>query len=116
MPKKNMTIDDLAGMVQRGFTEMGQRIDGAEKRLGNRIDGVEGGLTSVEKGSEKLRIEMHDEFRRVHEEIENIKKKLDQLSSRTMEDTDATIKEVFQLKKRIEILERNYKELKSSIG
>ena len=102
MPKKNITIDDLAGIVQRGFNDI--------------TDCMNQSFNNVDKKIEKLKTAMHDEFRRVHEEIEDIKKKLEQLSSRTMEDTDATIKEVFQLKKRIEILERNYRELKASIG
>ncbi|MCX6712130.1 MAG: hypothetical protein NT041_00375 [Candidatus Vogelbacteria bacterium] len=52
--KKNMTIDELAIMVQRGFEEtatkadllrlenrLDQKIDGVEKRLDQKIDGVE---------------------------------------------------------------------------
>ena len=51
MKKKEVTIEDLAGMVQRGFVQMDNRFDGVDKRLDkieNRLDKVEDRLDSIE--------------------------------------------------------------------
>lgn len=57
---KNVTIDDLAIMVQQGFNELGQRIesldvkiDDVENRLEEKIDGVEKRLTGRIAGLER---------------------------------------------------------------
>jgi len=93
-------IENLAAMVADGFYDMGKKIDSVGSNLDNKI--------------ETLRTEMHDEFRRIHEEINDIKVKLDQLSQRTLEDDDALNKEVLNLRRRIETLEKQFKLLKSA--
>jgi len=39
--KKNITLDDLAGMVSRGFDGVGERFDEVETGLKNLGNGVE---------------------------------------------------------------------------
>ena len=78
MAKKNVTIDDLASMVQNGFTEakedMNKRFDAVDKRfvgiestmvtkaeINRRFDGLENSvLTSRQKRIEKLRAEVKE--------------------------------------------------------
>jgi len=42
MKKKNITIDDLAIMVQKGFTQVDKRFERVDKRL----DSIEGGMVT----------------------------------------------------------------------
>lgn len=61
--KKNITIENLAGMIQRGFSETAKRDE-----VGRRFDLIEGRLEKIEKliladhkrRIEKLEIEVRD--------------------------------------------------------
>ncbi|MEK7184444.1 MAG: hypothetical protein AAB701_02920 [Patescibacteria group bacterium] len=48
------SIEDLAGMTQRGFTEVGERFD----RVEGRLDRVETRLEGVEDGLKKVKTEV----------------------------------------------------------
>ncbi len=53
----SVTLDDLAGMVQKGFLEQGDRMDRIEGRLGSvegRLERVESRLTKVESRLTKV--------------------------------------------------------------
>ena len=65
MKKKNITIDDLAIMVQKGFEETAK-----QDAVDARFDKVEGRLDKVEVRLMKIEIRMD----RVEEEIETIRK------------------------------------------
>jgi len=78
---KKMTLDNLAGMVQRGFAETAKKID---------LDGVKNDLGSVKND---LRI-LSENNTREHEEI---KLRLDSVAYRF---------ELVELQKRVEKLER----------
>lgn len=82
--KKNMSIDDLASMVKRGFDDVGERFDDAnnrmvtkedlkslddkltgqmndmEERLTRRIDGVEIRVASHASSWDKEYVRLHD--------------------------------------------------------
>lgn len=107
MAKRKITIDDLAAMVANGFSDMSARFN-------ERFDGLEQRLSKLGKGQETFRAEMHDEFRRIHKEIDDIKIKLDQLSERTLEDDDAINRELLGLRQRVENLEKQFKQLKAA--
>src|SRR3989338_8903117 len=70
MAKENMTINDLAGMVQRNFNNLEGKVDNLEKRLGGRLDKVEGRLDKVEGRLMKIEIRMDG----VEEEVAAIRK------------------------------------------
>lgn len=49
--QKSITIDDLAGMVQRGFLGIDKRLDGIDGRLDgidSRLDGIDGRLDGID--------------------------------------------------------------------
>ena len=48
MAKKNMTISDLAGMVQRNFSNLEEKVDNFEKKVDGRFDKVDGRLMKLE--------------------------------------------------------------------
>ena len=66
MKNKNITIDDLAGMVQKGFEETAKRSE-----VNERFDKVEDRLESIEKlilADHKRRIEkLEDEVKELRE-------------------------------------------------
>lgn len=51
---KGTTLDDVAGMVQRGFQEMNGRFGEVDKRL----DGLEGRMGTLEKGQEEIKLRL----------------------------------------------------------
>ena len=91
--KKKMTLDKLAGMVQRGFVDaeerLGNRIDGIEQRLG----GVEQRLGGVEQRLDDVVLDVSD-LKRGQKEI---LKKLDEKVERV---------EFVKVEKRVNVLEK----------
>lgn len=104
--KKNTTIDDLAGMVQRGFLEMGKRFDQLESRMGGlelRVEGLEREVhelsvrisaletrgDSVEETLEEVverlgrveRLVNEDHYKRIERLEHNVKNLADQLAT-----------------------------------
>lgn len=74
-------IDNLAGVVQRGFVDLeerlGSRIDGVETRLGSRIDGVEARLVNVENRLDKVVLDIADMKRDILKKLEQKVDKVD---------------------------------------
>ena len=58
MKTKKVTIEDLAVMVQTGFSEAGQKtgegFDGLEKRM----DGLEKRMDGLEQGQEEIKLKL----------------------------------------------------------
>ncbi len=87
---KKITMDVLAGMVQRGFSEMGGRFD----KVDDRLDKVEGRLDTVEKDIKSLR----EDFRKILDSLDKVAKQYaDYLEERKMRDA-----EIARLKKWVE--------------
>ncbi|OPY74201.1 MAG: hypothetical protein A4E63_00807 [Syntrophorhabdus sp. PtaU1.Bin050] len=61
MKNKEITLEDLAGMVARGFSETNQKIDKLEERLEGKMDR---GFKEVNARIDDLKNEV--EHRRVH--------------------------------------------------
>ena len=67
---KKMTIEDLAGMVQRGFDGVDKKFEGVHERFNeveNKIEAlrleIENRLDSLEKRFQKIEYEALDDFR-----------------------------------------------------
>lgn len=58
MKKKNITIDDLAMMVQKGFEDTSKKIDETAKKkdVDKRFDKIDDRLIVLEKGHEEIRL------------------------------------------------------------
>jgi len=54
MPKKKITIENLAVMVQQGFEEMGKENDKRFTKLEQGVDKLEQGVDKLEQGQAKL--------------------------------------------------------------
>jgi len=57
--KKEMTIDDLAMTVQKGFLGVEEKINKVE----NKVDNLENKVDKLEKGQEEIKMQLN---RRVH--------------------------------------------------
>ena len=71
--KKQVTIEDLAGMVKRGFDEVNTRFDGVDKRL----DKIEGRLDNVEDRLDRIEhifaVDHKHRIERLEFEVKNLK-------------------------------------------
>jgi DNA anti-recombination protein RmuC len=54
MKEKDITINELAGMVKTGFDEMGKQFEKVDKHF----DKVENRLTTLEKGQEDIKLRL----------------------------------------------------------
>lgn len=75
--KKEITLDDLAGMVQRGFVGVDKRFDKVETRL----DGVEERLKNVEIGQEDIKLRLDNvayrfELKQLDERVTSLERKM----------------------------------------
>ena len=77
MKKKNITINELAGMVKTGFDEMGKQFGKVDKRfeqVDKRFDRVENRLTTLETGQEDIKLRLDNVAYRF--EIVEVQKRL----------------------------------------
>ncbi len=86
--KKKLTIDTLAAMTQRGFTDM-------EQRLGERMDK---GFQDLTTAIVQLTTAMHENFQHVNARLDSIR---DDIS-----DVPAMREELHDLRRRVEHLEQ----------
>lgn len=98
MPKKQVTLDDLARMVQNGFIDV-------EARLGQKID-------TVEQKTDDLRVEMKEHFARVDERLYKIDARFSEMNRRF----DRLEFIVGGYGPRLEILEDRVKQLVAKVG
>jgi heme oxygenase len=64
MPKKSVTINDLAGMVQRGFEETAKKAD--VDSLRGDVDSLHGDVDSLRTELGEFKKETRDNFAHVH--------------------------------------------------
>lgn len=61
MKEKNITLDDLARMVQKGFDHVDKRlteIDNRVEKVDNRFDSIENGLSGLVRGQEDIQLRL----------------------------------------------------------
>lgn len=66
MEEKNITIDDLAGMINKGFDGVNEKFDGVNQRF----DKVEDRLERIEK---LLITDHHRRIEKLEEEVKDLK-------------------------------------------
>lgn len=140
MAEKKITIDDLASMVQRGFTEQSkiiregfadqdrridakfvaqdERIDAKFVTQDGRIDAKfvaqDQKIVGLGQKIDSLRTEMHNGFRRLHEDMNEIKIRLTNLEERTLADEGLLSQEFLHLKQKVTKLEKRLIELETA--
>lgn len=124
MVKGKITIEDLAVMVQRGFSEMNDKLNGHDKRfdsmdkrfdsMDKRLKIVEDKVSSLTTEFQSFRSETRGNFEKVNSELYNVNNRLDRVEKRTIEDADAISENILDLTGRVSILERNDKQLKTA--
>ena len=105
-----MTLDNLARMINSGFDNM-------QKQMDERFDGVDGCFEGIEQRLDNLELAMNSirsEIHRMWEKISDLEEQIKALNKRTIEDEDAILKEVMNLKKRLNILEKEVKSFKTA--
>ena len=73
MPKKKITLEDLAGMTQRGFIEVHTEINGLRTEVRQEIDGVKQEVAGVKQevaGVKREVREMKENFSELFTKLE----------------------------------------------
>jgi chromosome segregation ATPase len=114
----NNKIDDFAVSVQREFASLHDEIKDVKTELKQQIQQVK---TELKQEMQDIRIEMRSDFssvraeiRRLSDSIDEVKERLARLEKRTFEDDDALNKEVVDLRRRLNILEKEFNALKAA--
>ncbi|OIO49612.1 hypothetical protein COX74_00195 [bacterium (Candidatus Gribaldobacteria) CG_4_10_14_0_2_um_filter_41_16] len=83
MPKKNITINDLAIMVKHGFDGVDKRFDGVDKRfdgVDKRFDEIDKEFVGVRKRFEKIETQLYRiEVTVLHDHRQRIEKLEDEI-------------------------------------
>ncbi|MEK9183143.1 MAG: hypothetical protein AAB849_01390 [Patescibacteria group bacterium] len=99
--KDNMVIKEEFTKFEKEVGERFDRVDVRLDKVENRLDGVEGRLDSIENRLIFL-----------EKEIADIKFDLKKLSERTLEDADAHAKDILDLQKRVEKMEKEMTQMR----
>jgi len=94
-------FEDLTKIVKSGFDAMDKKFGEVEVRLDRmdqRFDSFETRLAEIQS------------------ELETVRLKLEALERRVREDADALVKDVLELRERLNILERQVKQMQMSLG
>ena len=102
--KFDSKIDNLALTMFKGFNEMATKAE-----MNKRFDAVESQIRDLREEVKLIRIEM----KHIWNKLDEIERKLETVSGTSREDTDAIAGDVFDLRRRIEIMEEQIKEIKS---
>ena len=133
MTKKKTTIEDLAVMVQKGFSEVDKRFDEVDKRFGEvdkrfdeiderfgevdkRFGGIEGRLMNIESDTSYLKSRVmeigltlgrHGEILEEHsEEFKFLHRKIDELTDPRNRKHAITYEEFIKLESRVTVFEK----------
>ena len=126
MPKKKMTIEGLAVMVNKGFNDVIEQFDRRFIGIDGRLDGIDGRLDKIERRQDhtegilntlSLRIEeiertlaQHTEILEAHmEELRWIHKKIDDWTHPDSDQRLISYNEYMELVRRVERLETKAK-------
>jgi len=77
MPKKQITNEDLARMIKKGFDDNDKRCKGIDKRFDvvyKRFDRVESRLENIENGQEEIKLKLNQVAYRF--EVEDLDRRL----------------------------------------
>jgi len=73
MVKKQITIEDLAKMVQKGFDGVDKKFEGVDKKF----DGVDKKFEAIDKRFDRVEKEMKDGFKKVDDRFRQVNARLD---------------------------------------
>lgn len=101
------TKDDLAAVENR----LTGKIDAVDIKLTGKIDAVDIKLT---RRIDALDNKMTMELRSIQTELDDMKLSLSRLEKRTREDSDASVKDALDFRRRLEALEQQVKKLQAA--
>jgi len=111
-----ITINELARMVAKGFLDMQHHFDQRLSKIEKRLDKIEERLDKIEVRLNRVEMRLNiveQRLDRLERELEEINLKLDRLDKRTNEDDQALFSDIDWLRKRVLRLERDVKVLKA---
>lgn len=119
MIHKRITIEDLAGMVSRGFSDVTKRFDGVDKRfegVDKRFDKVDVRLGVIESDVSYLKdrvtgigrtLDRHEELLEEHSnDLKWIRARIEKLTDHKSENRAISVKEFIVLETRVRTLEQ----------
>lgn len=83
------------------------RVEQDVSAVKTRLNSIEQKLTSLEQGQSSINIRLDS----IEKELQGLRKDFDMLERRTREDADVSVKDIFDLKRRIEELENQMRRL-----
>ena len=101
--EKETSIDEVMEFLQDNMV--------TKQELGEFRSEIRQEIDEFQQEFNEFRTETRDEFRLIHSELEAIKKRLDILEKRTIEDADVAVRDVLELRRRVEYLEKQVKQL-----
>jgi len=125
MPKKKITIEELAEITSKGFKEVGKQIDQIDKKIDDKIDNLAQitarGFEQVDKRFEQVdkRFEQVDKrFEQVDKRFEKIEGDLEYMNARlsNVEKDTAEIRRHFVYRHEFEDLMARVKYLEQKLG
>jgi predicted nuclease with TOPRIM domain len=109
---KNIGVE-LGKVIEQNITPALEQMATKEdlKSLQKQIDHVENQMATKDDLKE-MEERLNSKIAAVQSELEDIRQKLDTLSLRTKEDDDSVIKDIFALRRRVDELETQVKQMK----
>ena len=123
--KEKITIDKLAKITKEGFvkletnlrTEFDGRIDKLAQitargfeQVDKRFDSLEVQIVEIKEDVRQIR----NEIKQIWNKLDEIEQRLEQISKTSKEDADAIASDVLDLRRRVEFLENQIKEMQSA--
>lgn len=107
--KREFTLDDVMAAMNKFATHVDERFDRLEARMSSleeRVTFLEERMSDIERRMEDGFTTVNVRLKRIEEDINTLRIKIENLAKRTLEDSDAQGKDVVLLIKRVDILER----------
>jgi len=98
-------FEGLAKIIKEGFDQTATKAELEQMATKDDLKRVEDRLDSIDSNIAKIQ-----------SDLEDIRQKLDNISLRTKDDDDAVVKDIFALRRRVDALETQIKQMKLNQG
>ena len=107
-------FDDLAVIIKDSFGEMenkvAARFDDLESRMATKDD-----LKNLETRMDEKFGSLGSEIFQIQQELKDIKKSIEALAKRTLEDANVLAKDVLELRRRVDFLEKQIQKFQTAV-
>jgi len=104
--KTQKMIEDLAENMAVSFTRLQQYMDKRFEKIYERFEKIENRLDNHDKRFNSISTEMHFEFVKVHQKLNELNSRIEFVNKSRTEDVDALADDIIAHDKRIKLLEK----------